>query len=343
MSSVPASRSPEPGAPARPIPVFINPAAGAASEVDGAVAGETAFAPSVVADPARLCAAIREAIAAGATRVAVAGGDGSVATAAGQVAGRDIDLAVLPAGTLNHFAKFIAIPTELKDALRVAREGVVRRVDAAYVNDRFILNTSSVGAYVTFVRARERLERRGVPYRIASLLAFVRVLLFLRTFHVLIEVEGVRRIYHTPLVFIGVGERELALPGLGSRMERGRRGLHVLVIRGKGRARLLLLAIAVAARGLHALPRRAEAGIDSFVVDRCRIEARRAHITIGVDGELVVTTVPLEYRLAPDALRVVAPDGPEEGGGSGEQNPRSRARPPAPGSPSASDALDSTS
>jgi diacylglycerol kinase family enzyme len=306
-SPVPAGTSLEPGAPARPIPVFVNPNAGGAAVVGEALAGESAFAPRVVPDPTRLCEAVRDAIASGATRVAVAGGDGSIAMAAGQVVGRDVELAVVPGGTLNHFAKFLDIPAEPKDALRIAREGVPRRVDAAFVNDRFILNTSSVGAYVTFVRARERLERRGVPYRAASLLAFARVLLFLRTFRVVIEVEGVRRVYHTPLVFIGVGERELTLPGLGSRMANGRRGLHVIVIRGKGRARLLLLAIAVAARGLHALPRRSDAGIDSFVVERCRVEARRTHITIGLDGELVVTAVPLEYRLAPDALRVVAP------------------------------------
>jgi diacylglycerol kinase family enzyme len=311
--------APESGVPARPIPVFVNPNAGSAAEVDQALEGDPAFGAHVVPDPARLCGAIEDAIESGATRVVVAGGDGSIATAAGRVAGRDVELAVLPAGTLNHFAKFLDVPDDLKDALRVARDGVPRRVDAAFVNDRFILNTSSVGAYVTFVRARERLERLGVPYRIASLIAFARVLLFLRTFRLVIEAEGARRIYHTPLVFIGVGERELTLPGLGSRTPNGRRGLHVIVIRGKGRARLLLLAVAVAARGLHALPRRSDAGIDSFVVDRCRMEARRTHITIGIDGELAVTTVPLEYRLAPDALRVVGPpENGEPGTGNGE-------------------------
>ena len=319
-SSVPADTSPVSDRPARPLPVFVNPNAGGAETVEEALDGEAGFAPLVINEPARLCEAIRDAIAAGATRVVVAGGDGSIATAAGQLAGRDAELAVLPAGTLNHFAKFLGIPSDMKDALRVARDGVPRRVDAAFVNDRFILNTSSVGAYVTFVLARERFERRGIPYRLASLLALARVLLILRTFRVVLEVDGERRVYLTPLVFIGVGERELTLPGLGSRTPNGRRGLHVIVIRGKGRARLLLLAVAVAARGLNALPRRSDAGIDSFVVDRCRIEARRTHITIGLDGELAVTTVPLEYRLAPDALRVVAPDGGEQGAGSGEQS-----------------------
>jgi hypothetical protein len=48
-------------------------------------------------------------------------------------------------------------------------------VDGATVNGRLFLSTSSVGAYVTFVRARERIEPR-VGYHIASAVALLRLL-----------------------------------------------------------------------------------------------------------------------------------------------------------------------
>ena len=64
-----------------------------------------------------------------------------------------------------------------------------------------------------------------------------------------VVVDGQKRIYRTPLVFIGVGERGLQLPTLGQRVTDGRRGLHVMVVRGRSRARMLALGLAAVARG----------------------------------------------------------------------------------------------
>src|SRR6185295_17092357 len=110
--------------------------------------------------------------------------------------------------------------------------------------------------------------------------------------------------YRTPLVFIGVGERELKLPMLGGRTEGGRSGLHVLIVRGRTRARLVALAFAAAARGTRAVNRTPH--LDSFLVDRCTIEQR--HSTVAVDGEVVKIDSPLEYQLGREALKLVVPD-----------------------------------
>src|SRR5204863_85435 len=148
-----------------------------------------------------------------------------------------------PGGTLNHFARDLGVSTEAAEALELALGGTCRGVDIGIVNGRAFLTTSSVGAYVRFVRIRERLERR-FGYRFASTLAAFRILLQLRSFAVELEVDGKPRIYRTPLVFIGVGEREMQLPTLGSRVSDGKRGLHVMVVRGRSRARLLARALA---------------------------------------------------------------------------------------------------
>jgi diacylglycerol kinase family enzyme len=289
------------------IPAFINPDAGNAENARSALLsaeqdGGGRFDIREVA-PFQLSSSIAQAIREGARRVVVAGGDGSIGTAAGAVAGSGVELAILPSGTLNHLAKDLHLPLDLAKAARVALGGRAVGVDGATVNGRLFLNTSSVGAYVAFVRARERMEPR-VGYHIASAIALLRLLVRLPVFRVSLQVEGVIRDYLTPLVFIGVGERELKLPTLGARVEHGRPGLHVMVVRRRSGARSLALALAAIARGVRAVSR--TPSMDAFLVESCRIAPRGR--TIAADGELITVEPPLEYRHLPDCVKVVAGD-----------------------------------
>jgi diacylglycerol kinase family enzyme len=286
-----------------PIPAFVNASAGTAAAAVAALAETEDFAAREIEAP-EISDAIREAVAAGATRVLVAGGDGTVCSAASVLVGTPVELAVLPGGTLNHFAKDHGIPDDAAAAAAVATGGVTVGADVAYVNERMFLNTSSAGAYVLFVRARERLER-FVGYRAATLLAGLRVLATLPSFHVEVEVDGVTRHYATPIVFVGVGERELRLPSLGARVPGGRRALHVMVVRGRTRAALLAFAFAAAARSTKRVARTPK--LDAFLVDRCRITMRRPYGRVAVDGEVEMMKAPLEFRIARGALQLVVP------------------------------------
>jgi len=283
------------------IPAFVNPQAGNADAARAALNAVGGFDIREV-PPDTLAAKVGESIQQGARRILVAGGDGSLASAATSLAGTGAELAILPCGTLNHLAKDVGIPLDLEAAARVARDGDTIPLDAATLNDRLFLNTSSVGAYVIFVRTRERIEHR-LGYHIASFIAGVRLLFALPTFRVKLQVEGVAREYLTPLVFIGVGERELKLPALGARVPYGSSGLHVMVIRQRSGARTLALAFAAAARGVEAVAR--TPALDSFLVESCRIEPRTHRAS--VDGELVKVAPPLEYRHLAGCLRVVVP------------------------------------
>lgn len=291
-------------APTNGIPAFINAKAGTADDARTALSGNPAFDVRELS-PDELAPAIGSAIDAGATRVLVAGGDGTIATAAAALRSRDdaCELAILPGGTLNHFATDLGIPADAAAALDIAAHGTARPADAGMVNDRLFLNTSSVGAYVRFVKMREYLEPR-FGYRIASFIATLRLLFRLRSLAVELEVDGHRRIYRTPLVFIGVGERELQLPTLGNRIPDGKRGLHVMVVRGRSSARLLAIALNAMARGLKTVSRTPE--LDSFIVDQCTITLRHRS-DVAVDGEVAPMDTPLEYSLARDAIRVVCP------------------------------------
>ena len=138
----------------------MNPGAGNAAEIDDALRRAGAFDIIRVA-PHRMTQAARDAIDRGATRLLAVGGDGSVSAVAAAVARTDVELAVVPAGTFNHFARDHGIPTDHRAACEVAHSGRVVRADVAWVNERLFLNTSSVGVYANNVRVRARWGPRG--------------------------------------------------------------------------------------------------------------------------------------------------------------------------------------
>jgi undecaprenyl-diphosphatase len=89
----------------------------------------------------------------------VAGGDGSVAAAAAVALEHGLPLAVIPAGTLNHFARDVGVATP-PEAVDAVLGGAAVRVDVAEVNGTPFLNTASIGSYPEMVRRRDRLSGR---------------------------------------------------------------------------------------------------------------------------------------------------------------------------------------
>jgi diacylglycerol kinase family enzyme len=287
---------------------FLNTACGNAEAAREALAKAGLELEAV--QPGELMTRLKQAVDHGTKRILVAGGDGTIAAAASLIAKTDIELAALPGGTLNHFAKDHGIPTDLGKAAFVAGSGPVVGADLGYVNDCVFLNTTSLGAYVTFVRERERLEKH-LGYSIGSVIAFGKMLSEIRTFSVTLEAKGEKKTYRASLVFIGVGERELKLPILGNRVKNGKRKLHVMIVQGRKPARLFALALAGITKGRQQAEKLPD--FDDFLVDTCRIDLTRPTATIGLDGELKRLKTPLDYRIERDALRLVVapPEGDE--------------------------------
>jgi diacylglycerol kinase family enzyme len=73
--------------------------------------------------------------AAGAAVLGVAGGDGTLNTAAGVAAARGIPMAVVPGGTLNHFARDLGID-DAEDAASAIEAGRVVDVDLGDIAGR---------------------------------------------------------------------------------------------------------------------------------------------------------------------------------------------------------------
>jgi diacylglycerol kinase family enzyme len=285
------------------IPAFVNPDGGGAEAALAALDQAGGFAVRQTG-AGELPALLSQEVAAGTPRVLVAGGDGTLARAAAVLAGTPVALAVLPGGTLNHFARDHGIPLDPARALALAATGPVGTVDVGYVNDDLFLNTSSVGAYTRYVRTRERLEPI-LGYWLGSLVAGLRVLFTLRPMTVVLAAEDATRACAAPLVFVGVGERKLGLPGLGQPAPDGGRGLHVVMPRDRRQARRFARAFSRLAQGRP--PGARAFGLDTALVERFRLRLSGRSAQVALDGEIKRISTPLDYRLAPGALRLVAP------------------------------------
>lgn len=79
--------------------------------------------------------AVGKAVKRGADLILIWGGDGSVQRCLDSLAGSDVALAILPAGTGNLFASNLGIPKKsVADAVEVALNGKERRIDLGRVN-----------------------------------------------------------------------------------------------------------------------------------------------------------------------------------------------------------------
>ncbi len=159
--------------PARPdgagVVVVVNPASGSGTgrRITGEIRRELPKAEIVESTPDDSIEKLLRAAAERAEVLGIGGGDGTVACAAAVAAELGRPLAVFPAGTFNHFAKDIGCGHE-RETIRSIREGTASCVDLVSFNDaedaRMVVNTASIGAYPSFVRARVRLEHKiGKP------------------------------------------------------------------------------------------------------------------------------------------------------------------------------------
>jgi undecaprenyl-diphosphatase len=204
----------------------------------------------------------------------VAGGDGSVAAAAAVALESGLPLAVIPAGTLNHFARDVGVATP-PEAVAAVEAGAAVRVDVAEVNGTPFLNTASIGSYPEMVRRRDELSGRLGKW-VALTVAAAQVLR--HGSPVDVELNGHR--VRAWIVFIGNGSyqpRGLS-PAWRPRLEDGL--LDVQYLRADlrfGRTRVVLATLFGVSQ--HARSYR------SFQVPELRVRLRNGPQQVAYDGE----------------------------------------------------------
>ncbi|MBN9549451.1 MAG: diacylglycerol kinase family lipid kinase [Alphaproteobacteria bacterium] len=106
-----------------------------------------------------IAAALEKAIAKRNVDVVLAGGgDGTISTAASLLMNKKKALAVLPAGTMNLFARGLGIPQTLEEALQSFADGEVMTVDMASANGRPFVHQFSVGMHARMVQLRRTMD-----------------------------------------------------------------------------------------------------------------------------------------------------------------------------------------
>jgi YegS/Rv2252/BmrU family lipid kinase len=293
------------------VPVLLNRGGGAIA-ADGAIADKVKAALEEAHIDAEIelieggdCAVRARAVAErGDPLLIVGGGDGTVGAAASALVGTDTRLGILPLGTLNHFARDVGIPTDLSAAAKLIAASAERRVDVAEMNERIFINNSAIGLYPLMVVSRDLQRKRfGRSKRLAMLVASVRTLARFGHQRLTLTVNQQKALVDTPLLFVGNNDYRLDLgaPGRRESLDDGR--LCVLVMRKKTRRGFF----AATVRALLNRTRR-----DDMVrldgVERLRVDSRRSHLAVSLDGEVIRATPPLDYRIRKQALRVIAPE-----------------------------------
>ncbi|PSH66151.1 diacylglycerol/lipid kinase family protein [Phyllobacterium sophorae] len=120
------------------------------------------------------------------------GGDGTISAAADVAWKAGVPLAVLPAGTMNLFARALKIPLELNAALESLAGGTIQAVDISTANEESFVHQFSIGFQPQIIKLRNTLEFRSRwGKRLASLRAFAKVMGNPPQFDVSLNIDGV--------------------------------------------------------------------------------------------------------------------------------------------------------
>ena len=235
----------------------------------------------------------RKAVDEGADLLGVAGGDGTQALVAAVAVAYDIPFLVISAGTRNHFAMDLGLdredPAGCLDALT---DGVELRVDLGYAGGRPFVNNASFGAYAAIVQSPGYRDDK-----IGTSLELLPDLLSRQQGPRLTARAGEKTLDAPHAVLVSNNPYRTDDPfGVGRRDRLDAAVLGVLGIRVDNAAE---------AAGLLLDP--APGGLTILTASEVVIEADRAEIEAGIDGEALVLPAPVHCRIAPGALRVRVP------------------------------------
>ena len=289
--------------------VVVNRSGGAAKRMGNKLEAEigAAFgAAGVTADLALVEGeAIEQAITAASSQpvVAIGGGDGTQSGAAGLLQHGDCALAVLPLGTLNHLARELGVPADLKGAADVAVHGRRTAIDLGCVGDTVFVNNASIGLYTRLVRRRDAIK---LPKWLATVPAAWGILRRMKLRPLSIDMGpgengGVQTIL-TPLLFIGNNRYSYQGRSLGKRDSLTDGVLSVYAVAPR-------TVLGLAGFGLRALVGRADPARDFLALGEVEtlIVSGEGSIDVAHDGEVTRMSLPLTFRSLPKALTVMVP------------------------------------
>jgi diacylglycerol kinase family enzyme len=238
--------------------------------------------------------------------IVVAGGDGTINTVAQAALGSGRPFGVVPQGTFNYFGRTHGIPEDTAEATRALLDARVKPVQVGMVNDRTFLVNASLGLYPKLLEEREAHKRRlGRSRFVAFGSALVTLWRGHRNLVIELEHERGKETIRTPTLFVGNNALQLRQIGIpqASAVEDGL--LTAITAKPVGTWAMLALLIRGAFGRLGETP-----AVESFAFRRMTVHPRPYglhRMKVAMDGEICSLKTPIEFRVAPHPLLLLAP------------------------------------
>ena len=231
------------------------------------------------------------------------GGDGTVSTAAAIAFKNQMPLAVLPAGTMNLFARSLKLPLDHYEALEAIAEGDLDAVDIATANDRTFVHQFSVGIHARLVRVRETFPYRS---RIGKIMASFRAIssAVIEPPEFEVELKTPEGTQSRRTVGLSVSNNPFGTGHIPHADELHAGVLGVYVASTMGTRELIRLGVDVMRGTWNGNPMVSEARVSQVVL---RFPKRKKNAYAVIDGELVALEREVEVQLHPKALKVIVP------------------------------------
>ena len=251
--------------------------------------------------PGQATALAAGAAARGLSLVFVCGGDGTLNEAANGLAGTDTALALIPAGTVNIWAKEMQIPRKPVKAVKAAIEGDRRRVDLGRAGERCFLLMAGYGLDGAIAR-RVHLGLKSRLGAVTYAFAAIRESLRYRSSPVTMRFDGEEHAAEVLMLVAGNTRNYAGVVEITRRAQVDDGLLDVCVFQGKGTLDIIL-------HTLRTLLRRHLRSKKVLYRKTRRLElAWREPLPVQLDGDAYELS-PTELEIAPSALWVAVPKG----------------------------------
>lgn len=231
------------------------------------------------------------------------GGDGTISAAAGLAWKSGKALGVLPAGTMNLYARTLAIPLDLEQAATALASGIIRAADISTANDQPFLHQFSTGLQTRMVLERENLvynSRFGKIF--ANIRAAISPLMSPPAFPVTIHADGQVISGRKSLVAVSNNPHGAGHLPYADRYDLGLLGVyHIGMINSRDAVRL---ASGMILGTWAANPLLTETHATHV---RLHFPRRKSNSMAVMDGELIRLAEHVDIRIFPGELKVLVP------------------------------------
>lgn len=232
-----------------------------------------------------------------------AGGDGTISSAAAIAHRTGKVLGVLPAGTMNLFARALGVPPDIRRALHAVAKGTVGQVDLAAANNQPFVHQFGVGIHARLVRIRNGMVYRSrVGKMLASLRAIAAAAINPPRFEVEFEDGSGRQKRMVSGIAVSNNPLDDGPVPVAQRLDTGRLGVYFAGTVTTGE--LISLVVDVLVGRWRANPQVTELESESLVL---HFPKRKREVHAVIDGELIELERDVELTILPLALSVIFP------------------------------------